>query len=189
MALASFWRRSRSFCGDWRRYFWGDPFCGLEVGRAGNGAVAAVRRAPFKVGILESEVVGLWPFSGDRSPEKTSLGRGSSDMIFWARSVRPPTVRVSGVFSFCGEPAPYVSARFTTVFVGEGVLGEELNLDCCRVGSRDGSGDMGEDGEASVAEAIKAFKSESELRRFFFNDLVVAGSSGGGDASIVVILV
>jgi hypothetical protein len=68
----------------------------------------------------------------------------------------------------------------TGIFVGDGVRGEELNLS-----PRSGEGDEGEL-PLRVACAIKDFRSERELRRFFFNDLVVSFSSGGGEAPIVL---
>jgi hypothetical protein len=45
-----------------------------------------------------------------------------------------------------------------------------------------------EEGELRIVDAIKALRSESELRRLFFNDLFVPGVSGGGDAPIVLSL-
>lgn len=67
----------------------------------------------------------------------------------------------------------------TGILVGEGVRGEELNFEAFR------SVDIGE--LPRVAAAIKLFRSERELRRFFFNDLTASClSSGGGEAPIVL---
>ena len=70
----------------------------------------------------------------------------------------------------------------TGIFVGEGVRGDVLNFS--PLSPRFGEGDDGVL-PRSVACAIKDFRSESELRRFFLSDLVSSFSSGGGDASIV----
>lgn len=95
-----------------------------------------------------------------------------------------------GEFSFWfGDPVLYIDPRFrsmmlppaTGILVGEGVLGDELNFDALR------SIDTGE--LARVAAAIKLFKSESELRLFFFRVLTISCfSSGGGEAPMVLSL-
>jgi hypothetical protein len=101
-------------------------------------------------------------------------------MILRGLSVKLPTSleeeEFSGKFSFWfGEPVLYTAGLFlsmippaTGIFVGDGVRGEELNLS-----PRSGEGDEGEL-PLRVACAIKDFRSERELRRFFFNDLVVS---------------
>ena len=56
IALASFWRRSRSFWGDCRRSFWGDDFPGVVGGRDIDGPRL------ISVGMLEErEGVLVWP--------------------------------------------------------------------------------------------------------------------------------
>lgn len=96
----------------------------------------------------------------------------------------------NGVFSFCvGEPVLYMADRVrsmippaTGILVGDGVFGDEFNLKPLRP-----SGDSGE--FASVAAAMRDFKSERELLRFFFNVFSVGfWSSGGGEAPIVLSL-
>jgi hypothetical protein len=67
------------------------------------------------------------------------------------------------------------------IFVGDGVLGEEINFPLVFKGDMD-------NGEFSrVALAIKLFKSLNELLRFFFADFDSL-SSGGGEAPIVLSL-
>lgn len=67
------------------------------------------------------------------------------------------------------------------IFVGDGVLGEELNIPLLFEGDID-NGEL-----PRVAFAIKLFKSLNELLRFFFADFV-SFSSGGGEAPIVLSL-
>jgi hypothetical protein len=74
----------------------------------------------------------------------------------------------------------------TGIFVGDGVLGDELNLSPSPLPPWEG--DRGELAPRAAA-AIKLFRSDNELRRFFLSDL--AGSffsSGGGEAPIVLSL-
>ena len=74
----------------------------------------------------------------------------------------------------------------TGIFEGDGVLGDELNLRTSPLVP--GEGDRGEP-PPSVAAAIKLFRSDKELRRFFLSDLVGSFfSSGGGEAPIVLSL-
>lgn len=75
----------------------------------------------------------------------------------------------------------------TGILVGDGVRGDELNLNPDR--PRPGEGDEGEL-PRRVACAISAFKSDNELRRFFLRDFAAAFlSSPGGEAPMVLSLV
>jgi hypothetical protein len=69
----------------------------------------------------------------------------------------------------------------TGSLLGDGVRGEELNL---FLSGEEDNGEL----SPRVAAAIKVFKSERELRRFFFRVFVVSFFSGGGDAPIVLSL-
>jgi hypothetical protein len=116
--------------------------------------------------------------------------------MLFGRSVRLPTFleaeEFMGEFSFWpGEPVRYNAGRFlsitppaTGIFVGEGVRGEVLNFS---PSPRVGEGDEGEL-PLKAACAIRDFRSESELRRFFLSDLVTSCSSGGGEAPMVLSL-
>jgi hypothetical protein len=95
----------------------------------------------------------------------------------------------NGEFSFWfGEPVLYVGLfrsmmpPATGIFVGDGVRGDGLNFS-----PRLGDGDEGEL-PLRVTCAIKDFKSERELRRFFLSDFTASFSSGGGEAPIVLSL-
>lgn len=94
----------------------------------------------------------------------------------------------NGKFSFWfGEPVLYVGLFLSMIppaigiFVGDGVRGDELNFS-----PRIGKGDEGEL-PLRVACAIKDFKSERELRRFFLSDFTASFSSCG-EAQIVLSL-
>jgi hypothetical protein len=74
----------------------------------------------------------------------------------------------------------------TGIFVGDGVLGDELNLSPSPLPP--GEGDRGELA-LSVVAAIKLLRSDKELRRFFLSNFVGSFlSSGGGEAPIVLSL-
>jgi hypothetical protein len=96
-----------------------------------------------------------------------------------------------GVFSFWfGEPVLNIAERLLSIMppatgslLGDGVRGEELNLLFLS-----GDGDSG-GVPPKVAAAIKVFKSDRELRRFFFKVFAVPlVSVGGGDALMMLSL-
>lgn len=147
---------------------------------------------PRRVGMLDDIDNALeWPFA---PPDQRSLiTTTSEDIMFWGRSVRLPMFLdadpFKGVFSFCeGEPVLYMADLVrsmippaTGILVGDGVLGDELILKPLRP-SGVVSGEL-----VKVACAMRDFKSDRELLRFFFN--VFASfllSSGGGEAPIVL---
>ena len=87
-------------------------------------------------------------------------------------------------FSFClGEPLS-ASARLGSL-VGDGVRGEACAGWASWFVLLD---DNGVDGESNVALARRAFRSDNELRRFFFKDFSTASGAGGGDCPIVLSL-
>ena len=144
----------------------------------------------FNVGIFEvSELVLACPLFPAHKFLTTTVS--AVDMIFCGRSVKLPIFRdpwPEATFSlWVGEPDRYIG-RFpatppaTGSLLGDGVRGE-LDLSSCPC-----CGNTGPNGElARVADAIKAFRSDNELRRFFLADLAVLSfSSGGGEAPMVL---
>lgn len=98
IALASFWRRSRSLAGDCSRSFWGECLPGLLVGRDAEGP------RPRRVGMLdESDAVFWWLFAPPDQRSLTTIVSGV-DMMFCGRSVRLPIFlgaeEFNGKFSF-----------------------------------------------------------------------------------------
>jgi hypothetical protein len=127
-------------------------------------------------------------FGGDLegADQRSLIVTVSLDWTLWGRSVRFPILRAGEslvfAFSFClGEPLN-ASARLGN-FVGDGVRGEA----CVAWASWFALlVDNGVDGESKVALARRAFKSDSELRRFFFRDFSAASDAAGGDCPIVL---
>lgn len=149
---------------------------------------------PRRVGMLDVIERALeWPFDGLVDQRSLIVGT-SEDMMFWGRSVRLPMfldgVPFKGVFSFwLGEPVLYMADLVrsmippaTGILVGDGVRGEELILKVLLLSGVEISGEL-----VSVAEAMRDFRSDNELRRFFFEIFSFCfGSSGGGEAPMVL---
>ena len=128
----------------------------------------------------DMEVALACPFPDHRSfTTITSEG----DMIFWGLSVRLPMfleVGPIGVFSlWFGEPVLNIAERLLSMIppatgslLGDGVRGDELNL---LFRSGDDNGEL----PPKVAAAIKVFRSDRELRRFFLRVFAVSFVSVG----------
>jgi hypothetical protein len=76
----------------------------------------------------------------------------------------------------------YDNGRLVNDLTGEGVRGGGLT--CCGDGSWRLTG-LGE-GDPRLVASKRVFKSDRELRRFFFIDFAAFSSSGGGDAPMVL---